>query len=217
MHKGDSKASLNHFLLVPHGIRMYSEKVGCSYIDAYDATSLTFKKLSQWIFVDFDIREFTFIGLTLNAMQTRSEEELTPIIEIESTVYEDPDMIAFLKEHSIKVQFRGNFSKLPKYYKRAMKNVEKATESHDKHFLNILVGYGMGGRSLFSRIKKKLFRDIFEVNPPDLMVSTAGRDFSVLLDSIPENTVTLVVDTYFPELTKDDVEYFIRYYKEQST
>jgi undecaprenyl pyrophosphate synthase len=96
-----------------------------------------------------------------------------------------------------------------------MKNVEKATESHDQHFLNILVGYGMGGRSLFSRIKKKLFRDIFEVDPPDLMVSTAGRDFSVLLDSIPENTETLVVDTFFPDLTKEDVEYFIRYYNEQ--
>ncbi|RZN49271.1 hypothetical protein EF808_02260, partial [archaeon] len=92
MHEGETKPPLTHFLLIPHGIRMYSEKVGCSYIDAYDATSLLFKKLLQWIFVDYGIREFTFIGLTLNAMQTRSEEELTPIIEIESTVYEDPDM-----------------------------------------------------------------------------------------------------------------------------
>ncbi len=206
------KKSLNHFLLVPHGIKLYSGKIGCSNIDAYDATSIIFKNILKWIFVDYNIKEFSFIGLTLNAMQTRSAEELTPIMEVESTTYEDPDLVSFLMENQIKVTFKGNFSKLPKYYRRAMKNITKLTENHMAHKLNILVGYGLGKKSLFSKIKKKLFRDIFTSDPPDLMVSTAGRDFSIILEKIPKTTKTLVVDTIFPELTQQNIKSFVDYY-----
>jgi undecaprenyl pyrophosphate synthase len=213
MEKSEENSVLEHLLLVPHGIRLYSERVGCSSLDAYDATSLTFKELLHWVFVDYNIKTFTFIGLTLNAMQTRSDEELTPIIEIECTVYEDPEFIAFLKKNSVKVTFKGNFSKLPKYYKRAMKNLEKLTENHDQHELIIMIGYGLGKKSLFQSIKKRLFRDIFAVKPPDFMVSTAGRGFDALFESIPEHTKTLVVDKYFPDLTKTDIGQFVKYYK----
>ena len=212
MENTGERPVLEHFLLVPHGIRMYSERVGCSSLDAYDATSFVFKDLIKWIFVDYKIKTFTFIGLTLNAMQVRSEEELTPIIEIECTVYEDPEFIAFLKAHEVKVIFKGNFSKLPKYYKRAMKNLEKLTEGFSRHELIIMIGYGLGKRSLFHSIKKRLFKDIFAVKPPDFMVSTAGRGFDALFESIPEGTKTLVVDKYFPDLTKGDIGLYISEY-----
>lgn len=215
MEKGEKNTSLNHFLLVPHGIRSYADKKSCSFLDAYDATSLIFKDVMRWVFVDYNIEEFTFIALTLNAMQKRSEDELTPVIEVESSVYEEPSMIEFLTEHSIKVTFKGNFSKLPKYYKRAMKNIEKLTEKNKRHRLNVLIGYGPGNKSIFEKIRKRMFSDIFTRDPPDLIVSTAGRDFSLLFDKIPEKTKTIVVDTLFPELTKSDIESYIHYYVSQ--
>ena len=212
MESSESDTVLEHLLLVPHGIRLYSERIGCSSIDAYDATSFIFKDLLRWVFVDYHIKTFTFIGLSLNAMQTRSDEELTPIIEVECTVYEDPEFIAFLKDNGIKFTFKGHFSKLPKFYRRAMKNLEKVTEGFEAHELIIMVGYGLGKRSLFHSIKKRLFRDIFAVKPPDFMVSTAGRGFDALFESIPEHTKTLVVDKYFPDLTKTDIGQFVEYY-----
>ncbi|MHC1604979.1 MAG: undecaprenyl diphosphate synthase family protein [Candidatus Methanofastidiosia archaeon] len=206
------KDTFDHLLLVPHGIRLYSQKVGCSSIDAYDFTSMIFKDVLKWVFIDYDIKVFSFIGLTLNAMQSRVLEEIAPIMEVESTTYENPDMIAFLKNKSIKVNFKGSFSKLPKYYKRAMRNLEKTTGNCDKYNLNVLVGYGPGNKSLFSKIRKRLSRDIFSKDPPDLMVSTAGKDFTAIFEKIPSNTKTFVSDKYFPELTKSDIKSFINFY-----
>ncbi|MBN1785769.1 MAG: undecaprenyl diphosphate synthase family protein [Candidatus Methanofastidiosa archaeon] len=205
---------LNHFLLIPHGIRLYSKKLNCSIIDAYDATSIVFKDIVKWVMIDHDIDEFSFLGLTLNAMQTRSHEELTPVIEVESTVYEDPDFIEFLRDNDIRVQFYWNFSKLPKYYIRAMKNLERMTENCKTKKLNILIGYGLGKKSLFEKIKKKLFRDLFTTNPPQLIVSTAGKEINTFFDYVPETTKTLVVSTLFPELTQRDFDTYVNYYRD---
>lgn len=212
MNHGNESETPNHFLLIPHGIRSYSEKINCSILDAYDATSIVFKDVIKWIFVDFGVNEFSFIGLTLNAMQTRPQDELTPIIEVESTVYEDPDFIEFLIKNDIKVKFIGIFSKLPKYYIRAMKNLEKMTDKCEKKKLNILIGYGIGKKSLYQRIKKKLFRDVFTKNPPDIIVSTGDKEIYTFFDKVPEETRTLVVDTLFPELTREDIGGYIREY-----
>jgi len=212
MEEEEEKGELKHFLLIPHGIRLYSEKLNCSNIDAYDATSIVFKDIVKWVMVDFDINEFSFVGLTLNAMQVRKDEELTPIIEVESTVYEDPDFIEFLRENGIRVTFHWNFSKLPKYYVRAMKNLERLTENCDKKKLNILIGYGLGKKSLFFRIRKKLFRDLFSSDPPNLIVSTAGKSINTFFEKIPKSTRTIVVDTLFPELSKSDFEGYFKYY-----
>jgi len=212
MSKKEPYGKLEHLLLIPHGIRKYSEKINCSYIDAYDATSITFSDMVKWVMVDNDIPEFSFMALTLNAMQTRSQDELTPIIEVESTVYENPDFIGFLKENGIRVRFYWNFSKLPKYYIRAMKHLEKMTENYSSKNLNILIGYGLGKRSLFEKIKKKLFRDLFTTNPPQLLVSMAGIGIDTFFETVPKTTKTLVVDTLFPELTAKDIESYIDYY-----
>jgi len=214
MRGRNEQKKLKHFLLIPHGIRLYSEKIGCSYIDAYDATSMVFINLVKWVMIGHDVEEFSFLALTLNAMQSRPQEELTPIIEVESTVYENPDFIEFLRSNDIKVLFHWNFSKLPKYYIRAMKNLEKMTESCKSKKLHILIGYGLGKRSLFEKIKKKLFRDLFTTNPPQLVVSTAGKSIDTFFESVPETTRTLVVDKLFPELTKKDIDEYIGHYND---
>ncbi|HPR41168.1 MAG TPA: undecaprenyl diphosphate synthase family protein [Candidatus Methanofastidiosa archaeon] len=211
MSKEGAQGKIDHFLLIPHGIRKYADKINCSYIDAYDATSIVFCKMVKWVMVDHDIDEFSFLALTLNAMQTRSYEELTPVIEIESTVYENPDFIEFLKKNDIRVRFYWNFSKLPKYYTRAMKNLERMTESCKKKRLNILIGYGLGKKSLFERIKKKLFRDLFTTNPPQLVVSTAGKSMDTFFESVPKTTKTLVVEKLFPELTEIDIDEYLKH------
>jgi len=126
---------LQHLALVPHGIRGYAEKFKLSLMDAYDLSSVKFLELVNWIFKDHKIDNFTFCGLSYGAITTRSKEEVIPIFEVESNTYENLLANKTINEEEIRVNFVGNFSKLPKYYLRAMKKLQDQTKDFNKKFL----------------------------------------------------------------------------------
>jgi len=193
---------LQHLALVPHGIRGYAEKFKLSLMDAYDLSSVRFLELVNWIFKDHKIDNFTFCGLSYGAITTRSKEEVIPIFEVESNTYENLLADKTINEEEIRVNFVGNFSKLPKYYLRAMKKLQDQTKDFDKKFLYIFIGYDITPKK-----KMKNF-DEWKVKKIDLLINT-GKNVPLEID---EFTDKYFINKFFPEVNKEDINEAINHY-----
>jgi len=193
---------LQHLALVPHGIRGYAEKFKLSLMDAYDLSSVRFLELVNWVFKDHKIDNFTFCGLSYGAITTRSKEEVIPIFEVESNTYENLLADKTINEEEIRVNFVGNFSKLPKYYLRAMKKLQDQTKDFDKKFLYIFIGYDITPKK-----KMKNF-DEWKVKKIDLLINT-GKNVPLEID---EFTDKYFINKFFPEVNKEDINEAINHY-----
>lgn len=193
---------LQHLALVPHGIRGYAEKFKLSLMDAYDLSSVRFLELVNWVFKDHKIDNFTFCGLSYGAITTRSKEEVIPIFEVESNTYENLLADKTINEEEIRVNFVGNFSKLPKYYLRAMKKLQDQTKDFDKKFLYIFIGYDITPKK-----KMKNFEE-WKVKKIDLLINT-GKNVPLEID---EFTDKYFINKFFPEVNKEDINEAINHY-----
>lgn len=193
---------LQHLALVPHGIRGYAEKFKLSLMDAYDLSSVRFLELVNWVFKDHKIDNFTFCGLSYGAITTRTKEEVIPIFEVESNTYENLLVDKTINEEEIRVNFVGNFSKLPKYYLRAMKKLQDQTKDFDKKFLYIFIGYDIAPKK-----KMKNF-DEWKVKKIDLLINT-GKNVPLEID---EFTDKYFINKFFPEVNKEDINEAINHY-----
>lgn len=193
---------LQHVALVPHGIRGYAKKGKLSLMDAYDLSSVKFLELVNWIFKDRKIDNFTFCGLSYEAITTRSEEEVIPIFEVESNTYERLLTDKTINEEEIGVHFVGNFSKLPKYYLRAMKKLREHTEEFDKKFLYIFIGYDVAPQK-----KMKNFNE-WKAKKIDLLINT-GKNIPLEIDEFTEQ---YFINKFFPEINKEDINEAINHY-----
>ncbi len=192
---------LHHMVLVPHGIRKYAEKHKLSLMDAYDFSSGKFLDLITWVFQDHEIENFTFYGLSYEAITTREEEELIPIFEVESTTYKNLLSDDTIMKGEIGVHFVGNFSKLPKYYIRAMNELQEATKDFNKKILYIFIGYNSQKRKMenFEKWKSKKVDLLIEI----------GKKSSSTTDEFTEE---YFIDKYFPEINREDINEAINYY-----
>lgn len=193
---------LQHLALVPHGIRGYAEKFKLSLMDAYDLSSVRFLELVNWVFKDHKIDNFTFCGLSYGAITTRTKEEVIPIFEVESNTYENLLADKTINEEEIRVNFVGNFSKLPKYYLRAMKKLQDQTKDFDKKFLYIFIGYDITPKK-----KMKNFEE-WKVKKIDLLINT-GKNVPLEID---EFTDKYFINKFFPEVNKEDINEAINHY-----
>jgi len=193
---------LQHLALVPHGIRGYAEKFKLSLMDAYDLSSVKFLELVSWIFKDRKIDNFTFCGLSYGAIATRSKEEVIPIFEVESNTYENLLTNKTINEEKIRINFVGNFSKLPKYYLRAMEKLQDHTKNFDKKFLYIFIGYDITPKK-----KTKNF-DEWKTKKIDLLINT-GKNIPLEIDEFTEK---YFINKFFPEISKEDINEAINHY-----
>jgi undecaprenyl diphosphate synthase len=192
---------LHHVALVPHGIRGYAEKSKLPLMDAYDRSSRKFLQLLHWIFTECEVENFTFYGLSYEAIITRSKEELIPIFEVETTAYKDLLTDHTINGEEITVRFVGDFSKLPKYYLRAMKKLQEHTDSFNNKLLYIFIGY--------NSVKKKMEHfDDWKEKKIDLLINT-GKNTPLEIDEFTEK---YFIKKFFPEISKEDINEAINHY-----
>ncbi|MEA1993961.1 MAG: undecaprenyl diphosphate synthase family protein [Euryarchaeota archaeon] len=185
---------LQHMALVPHGIREYAKKSKLPLMDAYDLSSRKFLRLIDWVFRERKIETFTFYGLSYEAIITRTEEELIPIFEVETTTYKNLLSNKTINEGEVEVQFVGDFSKLPKYYRRAMEELQEKTKNFDKKSMYIFIGYNS------TQKKMKNFEE-WKEQRIDLLINM-GEDTPLEIDEFAEKHS---IDKFFPEINEEDI------------
>jgi tritrans,polycis-undecaprenyl-diphosphate synthase [geranylgeranyl-diphosphate specific] len=214
---------MEHMMLIPDGDRRYAKKVNISNFEAYNKAAKVVRNLVEWILVDSDVKEFTFFGLSYNNVIKRKDEDLEPILKVQTDALNDFAKDKLFHDNKIKVLVHGQKHLLPKDYLEAICNVESETAKYTNKTFNLLLGYS-GERDLEIAIEKTIsqnqkinFENILTncniTKPIDFVVRTANENR--LSDGpfyLTKYTEFCSIPTFFPELTKKDITNTIEEY-----
>jgi len=142
-----------------------------------------------------------------------------------------------LHQNQIRVKALGRVDLLPKSLQETLREVEDATESYDKYYLNIALAYG--GRTEIIDAARKIARDVGEgsvkpeeideqffmkylytahlPNPyPDLIIRTSGEErLSGFLLWQSAYSEFCFLDVYWPEFRRIDLLRAVRTYQQR--
>jgi undecaprenyl diphosphate synthase len=210
----------SHLAVIMDGNRRWAKKHKlASFIGHREGVKTIKMIITESIKVDIKI-------LTLYAFSTenwkRSQNEITSLMNLFQEVIEREKIN--LIENQIKVNFIGSRNCLSKFLKRAMIDLEKATENNSRLILNIAINYGgradicQAFKSVFLKLKENdvkypvidenmISQHLFTagIPDPDLLIRTGGekRISNFLLWQIAY-TELWFTKTYWPDFSKND-------------
>lgn len=215
---------MDHMMLIPDGDRRYAKKEKISNFEAYTKAAKVVRNLVEWILVDNNVNEFTFFGLSYNNIVKRKDEDLEPILKVQTNALNDFAKDNLFHENKIKVLVHGQKHLLPKDYLEAICNVESETAKYTNKTFNLLLGYS-GEKDLEIAIEKTIsqnrkikFENILTncniTKPIDFVVRTANENrISDGPFYLTKYTEFYSIPNFFPELTKKDITTTINEYK----
>ncbi|MEM4472965.1 MAG: polyprenyl diphosphate synthase [Archaeoglobaceae archaeon] len=219
-----------HIAIIMDGNRRFARKMGMKEVMGHEFGSKKAEEVLKWCW------ELGIKMLTLYAFSTenfkRSEEEKRNIFRIFERelkrILEDKEVY----EKKVRVKVVGKKNLLPENILKLVEEVEKATENHDKCFLNIAVAYGgrqelvdaarkivekvMKGELKFEEIdervvEKNLYNDHELYAKVDIVIRSGGEQrLSNFLPWQTVNSFAYFCDVYWPEFRKIDLLRAIR-------
>lgn len=182
------------------------------------------REVLEWAH-ELGIKYVTVYALSLENLDSRPRNELKKILEY---IEKEMDVVLsgnhVVHETGTKVRFIGRRKLLPEAIQEKMKRVEKLTEKHGNHLLNLAVAYGgqqeildacksismKVSRGLLKpgQINEELFRESLYTDGfayPDLIIRTGGeRRLSNFLLWQAAYSELAFTDRRWPEFTRDD-------------
>lgn len=220
----------NHIAIIMDGNRRFARKKGMIELMGHEFGSKKAEEVLEWCW------ELGVKMLTLYAFSTenfgRSEIEKRNIFQIFERELKRLLSDRKTYERRVRVKIVGKRELLPVNIQNLVEKVEKATEGHDKCFLNIAVAYG-GRQELIDATKKIIERvkrgelmveeiDESVVNESlynshelyakvDIVIRSGGEQrLSNFLPWQTANSVAYFCDVYWPEFRKIDLLRAIR-------
>ncbi len=218
-----------HIAIIMDGNRRYARKRGLPVYQGHFFGSKKAEEVLEWCW-ELGVRMLTLYAFSTENFR-RSEEEKKNIFSLL-----ERELRRILKdrrtyEREMKVRVVGRRALLPQNVLHVVEEVETATLSHRRHFLNIAVAYG-GRQEILDAVRKILakVRD-GTVSPEqidrrmveehlygegryskvDLVIRTGGEQrLSNFLPWQAANSVAYFCDVYWPEFRKIDLLRAIR-------
>jgi len=193
----------------------------------------TSEALLDWC-LDLNIKTITLYVFSMENFDRPQEEVDTifGIIEEEARRLLKDER---LHQNQVRVKALGRLDLLPKHLQEVLQEIEHATESYDRHFLNIALAYG--GRTEIIDAARKIASDVQEgsvkpdeiderffmkylytahlPNPyPDLVIRTSGEErLSGFLLWQSAYSEFCFLDVYWPEFRRIDLLRAVRTYQ----
>lgn len=210
-------------MVIPDGDRRYATKEGISKFEAYKRAAKVVRDLIDWTLVGNGVTEFTFFGLSYNNIMKRNDEDLEPILKVQTDTlnyFAEDDLF---HNNEIKVVVHGQKHLLPKDYLEAVCNVEGATANYTNKTFNLLLGYSgqldieQAIEKTLSQGKKPSFENVVSncsmKKPLDFIVRTANENrISDGPFFLTKYTEFHSIPAYFPGLTKKDIDDAVQVY-----
>ncbi len=218
-----------HIAIIMDGNRRFAKKRGLPSNIGHIFGSKKAEEVLNWCW-EIGIKNVTIYAFSTENFN-RSEEEKRNIFSLISN-----ELIKLAKDsrvHKNKVRVRvvGKTELLPKYVRKAIKEVESVTKNYDSFKLNIAIAYG--GRQEIIDCIKKLLNDVRagkysskdinfktvesylyangDYSKVDLLIRTGGEQrLSNFLTWQTANCVACFLDIYWPEFRKIDLLRAIR-------
>lgn len=164
-----------HVGLILDGNRRYAKEMG--FDDVTKGHKAGAKKLDDvlnWC-AELDIKIVTIWVLSTDNIH-RDKKELEGLLSVIKEKLMDLTDNPVVKKNGFRIKALGNIEVLPDELKEVIKKAEDSTKSHNKHILNIAVGYG-GREEIVDAIKKAIKEKTFST-PKELADSITADDIT---------------------------------------
>ena len=226
----------SHIALIMDGNRRWARERGLYPWDGHRIGAEKVDDLLQWC-IDLGVKVITLFALsTENLRRPKQElEEIFNLLKEKSIQYLRDERIY---KHGIRIRVIGRKNLLPEDVRESLEKLEKATENHDKLYVNLAIAYG--GRSEIVDAAKSIARDVIlgkirvedideeliekylytadlPNHEPDMIVRTSGEErISNFLLWQSAYSELVFLDVYWPEFRKIDLMRAIRIYQSRS-
>lgn len=225
-----------HVAIIMDGNRRYARKMGLPVYQGHFFGSKKAEEVLEWCW-ELGVKMLTLYAFSTENFKRNEDEKNNIFLLIER------ELRRILKdrrtyEREMKVRVVGKKGLLPKNVLQVVEEVERATRSHKRHFLNIAVAYG-GRQEIVDAIKKilakvrdgtispeQIDRSLIEEHlygegrytKVDLVIRTGGEQrLSNFLPWQAANSVAYFCDVYWPEFRKIDLLRAIRSWQYRSS
>jgi len=223
----------SHIAIIMDGNRRWAAKKGLEPWLGHRAGAEKVEEVVKWC-LNLGVKVITlFVLSTENFKRTRRElEELFNLLREKASEYLNSDLI---HKNGIRIKVIGRKQLLPADLRELLEKLEKATEGHDKLFVNLAIAYG--GRAEITDAARNLARDVIagrirleDINEdlvskylytadlpspePDMIIRTSGEErISNFLLWQSAYSELVFLDVYWPEFRKIDLMRAIRTYQ----
>ena len=212
-----------HLGIIPDGNRRWARKRGLEPWKGHIYGAKKFEEVLKWC-VELGIKKVSFYLLSYENIIKRSKKELENIFKLLENYLEKWEREKLYEKYEVKVNFLGNFRKVPKSLVKLMLRISRKSLKFSKRILNILIGYS-GTYDVIQAVKKmiknkvkiteKNLKNFLLVNDDvDLIIRTGGysrlSNFLPLQSSYAE---IYVLNKYWPDITKNDLIKALNWYK----
>ena len=224
-----------HLGIIVDGNRRWAIARSSILYEGHRYGARTSEQFLEWC-LDLDIKTITLYVFSMENFN-RPKQEVDTIFEIieeeARRLLKDPR----LHKNEVRVKALGRFDLLPKRLQDVLQEIEQATESYDKHYLNIALAYG--GRTEIIDAARKIAGDVQRgsarpeeideqffmkylytahlPNPyPDLVIRTSGEErLSGFLLWQSAYSEFCFLDVYWPEFRRIDLLRAVRTYQKR--
>jgi short-chain Z-isoprenyl diphosphate synthase len=143
-----------HVGLILDGNRRYAKEMG--YDDVMKGHVEGAKKLDDvlgWC-ADLGIRIVTIWGFSPDNTH-REKREVEGLLKVIQEKIDDLSKSSVIRKNEFRIKTLGKLDMLPEELKDVIKKSEESTKNHDKHILNIAIGYG-GREEIVEAVKKAI-------------------------------------------------------------
>jgi tritrans,polycis-undecaprenyl-diphosphate synthase [geranylgeranyl-diphosphate specific] len=212
-----------HLGIIPDGNRRWAKKRGLEPWKGHIYGAKKFEEVLKWC-LELGIKKVSFYLLSYENMMKRSKKELENIFKLLENYLEKWEKEKLYEKYDVRINFLGNFRKLPKSLVKLMLRISKKSLKFSKRVLNLLIGYS-GTHDVIQAFKKiiknrvriteKNLRKFLLVNDDvDLIIRTGGysrlSNFLPLQSSYAE---IYVLKKFWPDITKKDLIKALNWYK----
>lgn len=225
-----------HVSLILDGNRRWAERHKLQSWVGHQYGSKVVDDLLDWC-LDLGIETVTLYALSTENLK-RSPEEVEQIRDILRKKVAEARQDSRVREHQVRITILGRTNLLPTDLRDELRELERETRGHDKHFLNVAIAYG-GRAEIVDAVRKisekavrkeitpdEIDEDLVEANlytakipdsDPDLIIRTSGEErISNFLIWQSAYSEFVFLDVYWPAFRKIDLLRAIRTYQHRS-
>ncbi|MDH5362502.1 MAG: polyprenyl diphosphate synthase [Aigarchaeota archaeon] len=231
--KGDMP---RHVSLILDGNRRWAERHKLQSWVGHEQGSRVVGDLLDWC-LDLGIETVTLYALSTENLR-RSPEEVKQITDILRKKVAEARRDPRIREQQVRITALGRIDLLPPDLRVELRELERETKGHDRHFLNVAVAYG-GRAEIVDAVRKisekaakgeisssDIDEELVEANlytakipdsDPDLIIRTSGEErISNFLLWQSAYSEFVFLDVYWPAFRKIDLLRAIRTYQHRS-
>ena len=219
----------NHIAVILDGNRRWARARGLNPWDGHKKGIENFSNFLNWC-LELGVKQVSAYVLSTENIKNRSKREVVEILKLlrEYAKKWETEKTDLFDKYEVRVNFLGDFRRLPKDLVKILRKIMKKTEKYHKRFLNILIAYG--GRYEITQAVKKIVRKavetgrikITEKTIQDNLLVTSDVDLVIRTGGMPRISNLLpwqcvyaelyITETLWPDFSKKELIKAIKWF-----